>query len=112
MVNVIKADCTKENYSREKVLSSIKRAGIPKNLQEEVLNKVEADLHENITTQQIYRHIEDSLEASDEPYLKGRYSLKRAIMQLGPTGYPFEAYISEVLRAEGYQTEVGITLQG
>ena len=112
MVDVIKADGTKEPYQRKKVLDSITRAGIPKSLQIEVLNKIEADLHEDITTQQIYKHIEDYLVQSGKPHLKGRYSLKRAIMQLGPTGYPFEAYIAYVLEAEGYKTRVGLGFDG
>ncbi len=112
MVNVIKADGTIEPYQREKVLDSIKRAGIPRRLQDEVLKKIESDLHEDITTSQIYKHIEDFLGRSDEPYLKGRYSLKQAIMALGPTGYPFEFYVSEILKEEGFKTEVGVMLRG
>ena len=29
-------------------------------------------------------------------------NLKQAIMDLGPTGYPFEDYVSEILKAKGY----------
>lgn len=33
-------------------------------------------------------------------------------MDLGPTGYPFEDYISEILKMEGYETQVRQILQG
>jgi hypothetical protein len=33
-------------------------------------------------------------------------------MDLGPTGYPFEDYISEILKMEGYDTKVRQVLQG
>ena len=33
-----------------------------------------------------------------------RYSLKRAIMSLGPQGFPFEQYLAALLRHYGYRT--------
>ncbi|KKQ74129.1 MAG: ATP-cone domain protein [Candidatus Woesebacteria bacterium GW2011_GWB1_38_5b] len=98
MVNVIKADGTRESYNRNKVLDSIKRAGIPESLNKLLIDEIERDLYEDVTTYKIYKHIEDFLGKSDEKYLKGRYSLKQSIMQLGPTGYPFETYVAEVLK--------------
>ncbi|MCL4417473.1 MAG: restriction endonuclease [Actinobacteria bacterium] len=33
-------------------------------------------------------------------------------MDLGPTGYPFEIFLSEIFKLEGYATEVGSILSG
>ena len=33
-------------------------------------------------------------------------------MDLGPTGYPFEDYVAEILKTEGYQTQVRQVLEG
>jgi hypothetical protein len=41
-----------------------------------------------------------------------RYKLKRAIMELGPSGYPFENFVGVILDHEGYRTEVGVIVQG
>jgi Holliday junction resolvase-like predicted endonuclease len=41
-----------------------------------------------------------------------RYKLKSAMMEMGPTGHPFEHFIGEIYRSLGFETEVGITLQG
>lgn len=111
-LKVIKADGTKEEFSEEKLASSIKRAGIPQGLHEEVLEHVKSRVYEGIPTHEIYGHIEEFLEKSSQPYTKSKYSLKNAIMELGPTGFPFEVYISEILKAQGYQTEVGTFLVG
>jgi hypothetical protein len=41
-----------------------------------------------------------------------RYKLKKAIMELGPTGFPFEKFIGKILESEGFKTEVGVVMQG
>lgn len=112
MPQVIKADGTTEQFSEEKLLSSIQRANIPSSLQTQVLDHVKKRIYNNIPTYEIYKHIEEFLEKNDEPYIKAKYSLKSAIMELGPTGFPFEVYVSEILKAQGFQTEVGTFLLG
>ena len=112
MVTVIKASGGKEPFSEIKVQNSIRRAGIPQDIQEEVLNHVKTKIYENIHTSEIYKHIIEFLETSPQPFNKTKYILKQAIMDLGPTGYPFEDYVSEILRTEGYQTQVRQILEG
>jgi hypothetical protein len=41
-----------------------------------------------------------------------RYKLKNAMMEMGPTGYPFEHFIGEIYKLLGYQTEVSQILDG
>lgn len=113
MVNVLKADGRIEPFSEQKLRSSIGRAGIPVDIQEEVEAHVKGKLYDNITTNEIYHHIIEFLgNKSIHPYIKAKYSLKQTIMQLGPTGYPFEDFVAEILKAEGYTTQVRQILQG
>lgn len=112
MLNVIKADKSKEPFSEEKVIQSIKRARIPKNIQTQVLSHVKSKIYEGIPTSEIYHHIIEFLGESEHPYSKARYSLKEAIMQLGPTGYPFEDFVAKLLEAEGYKTQTRQILSG
>lgn len=112
MINVLKSNNTIEPFSEEKLLASIKRAGIPSNLQNLVMDHVKGILYENIPTSEIYKHIQEYLGNSNEHYSRSKYSLKRAIMELGPTGFPFEVFISFYLQAEGYATQVGQILLG
>lgn len=111
MVQVLKATGEKEPFSENKLVSSIKRAGIPGNLQNKVLSHVKSTLYEDIPTSEIYKHITEYLEQEGNP-MKAKYSLKRAIMDLGPTGYPFEDYVSDILKAKGYVTQVRSILTG
>ncbi len=112
MFHVLKANGDKELFSEEKVITSITRAGIPPSLKDAVLNHVKSKLYDNIQTSEIYHHITEFLEHSSHPFTKARYSLKQAIMALGPTGYPFEDYISEILKHQGYETSVRNILRG
>ena len=41
-----------------------------------------------------------------------RYKLKKAIMELGPTGFPFEKFVAKILEQEGFQTQAGVIVQG
>jgi len=111
MTNVIKATGEVEPFSEDKIVSSIKRAGVPQNLQDKALESVKLSLYENIPTSEIYKNITDFLGREANP-IKAKYSLKRAIMALGPTGYPFEDFVSDILKARGYITQVRSILSG
>lgn len=111
-MNVIKANQQKEPFSEEKVLQSIQRARVPESLQAETLAHVKSKLYDGISTNEIYQHILEFLNASPHPYTKARYSLKESIMMLGPTGYPFEDFIAKLLESNGYKTQVRQVLSG
>lgn len=111
MITVIKATGIKEPFSEEKLRMSIRRAGIPEDIQDQVVAHINTKLYNDIPTSQIYRHIGEFLTAT-HPLVKGKYSLKQAIMDLGPTGYPFEDFIAHLLNAKGYTSKVRQILSG
>ena len=102
---VVKSNGTTEHFSANKVRNAIMRAGIPSSLTERVLDHVRSIAYQNITTQEIHRHIVEFLSYS---YPQGvcRFNLKTAIMRLGPTGFPFERFIAKLLEKYGYKTKV------
>ena len=112
MIHVLKADRTREPFSEQKVMDSIRRARIPHSLRGEVLTHIKSKLYDGISTQEIYQHIIEFLSTSPKPYIRNRYSLKESIMQLGPTGYPFEDFVSKLLETQGYTTRVRQILSG
>lgn len=111
-MQVVKADGSKEVYQEIKVANSIQRAGIPRQLQQQVLDHVNKKVYDNIPSSQIYQHVLEYLDASPQPFSKSKYSLKQSIMQLGPTGYPFEDFIAKLLEQQGYTTQVRQILMG
>lgn len=112
MVNVVKATGQIEPFSEEKLRSSIKRAGIDGNIENEVVEQIKSSLYENIPTSEIYSQVKQFFGKSVHPFGGAKYSLKQAIMQLGPTGFPFEDFVAEILKAQGYETAVREVLQG
>ena len=81
-------------------------------LHDQVINHIKGKLYENIPTSVIYKHVVEFLDSSPHPHSSAKYSLKQAIMDFGPTGFPFEDYISEILKAEGYETKVRQIISG
>lgn len=112
MIHVVKADGRREPFDPNKVLSSMRRAGVPKHIENQLLHEITNNVYDNIQTWEIYQWVMESLGQTSEPYTKAQYSLKQAIMMLGPTGYPFEDYVAELLQAEGYKTLVRQILSG
>jgi Holliday junction resolvase-like predicted endonuclease len=111
MISILKANGIKEPFSEEKLRDSIKRAGIPSELQSKVLSHVKSKLYENIPSQEVYRHVTEFLQNTPHPSAI-KYKLKQALMELGPTGYPFEDFVTEILKANGYLTQTRKVLMG
>jgi len=112
MPNVLKASGQIEPFNEEKIHLSMDRVGIPESSQKDILTYVESKLYDNIPTREIHKYIEEFLQNSKYPFSRTKYKLKQAIMDLGPTGYPFEDYVSEILKLEGYATQVRQILKG
>ncbi len=106
-----KASGEKEPFSFDKLEISLKRAGAKKDVINSVKEKIGELLYDGITTQKIYKKAFELLR-KERRSMAARYSLKKAIMQLGPTGYPFEHFVAQVLTAQGYKTKTGKILQG
>lgn len=111
-MNIKKADGSLEPFSQEKLITSIKRSGIPEALFAKVLSHVQSKLHEGMSTQELYHHITEFLDTSSIPFAKSKYTLKQAIMELGPTGYPFEDYVAKLLEKQKYHTTTRSIMQG
>lgn len=98
-------------FSEEKLVESIRRAGAPDDIAWQVLAQLLPSLFDGITTQEIYRRAFQLLRKLMRS-VAARYSLKSAIMELGPSGYPFEKFVGEIFRKQGFETSTGQTIQG
>jgi len=108
---VLKADGKREIYSEQKIINSLKAINVSKDQQTDLLLNVKKRLYQNIKTAEIALEIERYLTETDSVF-RAKYQLKKAVMTLGPTGYPFELYIGELLREYGYETSVGQLMRG
>ena len=64
-----------------------------------------------MTTKRIYQMAFKMLKAKSR-VSASKYKLKKALMELGPTGFPFERFVGKLLTHEGFSTQVGVIVQG
>jgi Holliday junction resolvase len=110
-IRVLKRSGEYEPYSEDKVRSSLRRAGADEELIDTIVARVRGELYDGISTREIYAHVFELLRELQSPVIS-RYDLKRAIMELGPSGFPFERFVAGVLEAQGFQVAVGQEIQG
>jgi hypothetical protein len=108
---ITKADGTTEFFKIEKLRRSLRRAGAELHEINEIIGAVTEHLYDGIQTQEIYRYAFTLLRESRPP-AAARYSLRRALFNLGPTGFPFERFLARLFEQDGYITKTGIILQG
>lgn len=111
LIKVIKASGEVEPFSEEKLINSLVRAGAEKTMAANIVEEVKPFLYQHIPTFQVYSTVMKLLRRKQKA-LADRYNLKRAIMELGPTGYPFEQFVAAVLRSAGYQIQTNQIVQG
>src|SRR5579872_3086631 len=111
MIQIAKADGTSEAFDPHKLNMSLKRAGASEGAAAHIAAEVEKQLYNGITTGEIYSHAFAHLRQEGHAHA-ARYSLKRAMLDFGPSGFPFESYIAELFRAEGSHALVDQIIQG
>lgn len=108
---IIKSSGKKVKFSFDKLRNSLNRTGASKKTVDEIIDIVYDELYPEISTNEIYNRA-FSLLKDEESYFASKYKLKKAIYELGPTGFPFERFISAILKYSGYKVEVGKILKG
>jgi hypothetical protein len=98
-------------FSETKLRRSMKRAGAKKDQIDNIINEIRSQLYPGIPTRKIYGIAFRLLRGSSRP-AAAKYHLKKAIMELGPSGFPFEKYVAEILRQQGYKVQVGEIVNG
>jgi hypothetical protein len=110
-ITITKADGTTEYFKVEKLRRSLRRAGAGPDEVNNIIAEVDKTLYDGMRTQEIYRHA-FSLLRDSRPPAAARYSLRRALFNLGPTGFPFEKFLARLFACDDYKTKTGVTLQG
>lgn len=111
IISVIKAGGATEPFEEEKIRRSLIRSGAGPDIIDTIVEKVEEKIHDSISTKKLYKMVFDELRRLHRP-AAGKYHLKKAIMELGPTGFPFEKFIAELFIAEGYHTVTDQVVEG
>jgi hypothetical protein len=114
---VAKADGTTEEFKAKKLTHSLVRAGADESTADDILHSIEDDYSSRpktaqiLTTHEIYALAFSKLRAARRP-LAARYSLKRAVLDFGPSGFPFEAFVAELFIFDGYDAKIDQIVKG
>ncbi|HRH25728.1 MAG TPA: ATP cone domain-containing protein [Parcubacteria group bacterium] len=111
MTDIIKADGTREIFNPSKLRTSLIRARASEEAADAVIAQVMSELREGMTTREIYKSAFKHLVEMQKPVAQ-RYSVRRAMLDMGPTGFPFEDFVAEVLRTKGFETLTRQTVLG
>ncbi|MCA1757284.1 MAG: hypothetical protein LC649_07500 [Bacteroidales bacterium] len=106
-----KASGETEPFNTNKLKNSLRKAGAS----EETVNEIAADIAswitDGVTTKKIYDRA-FKLFRSMSRSSGYRYRLKEALFEFGPSGYPFERFVGEIFRCDGYEVSVAQVLEG
>lgn len=101
----------KEPFSREKVYQSARRAGASLEMARRIANDIEKGIYSGITTAEIFKRVQDMLQ-EHTPRAAMVFNLKEGMRKLGPTGFPFEKYIGEILTGRGFSVKLNQFIPG
>ncbi|MBM1106589.1 ATPase [Aurantibacter crassamenti] len=110
-IEIIKSSGEKTKFSIQKLESSLKHSGADDILIKQIVDTVRDELYKGISTKEIYNRAYALLKKKKAVFAS-KYKLKKAIYELGPTGFPFESFIAAILDFSGYTTEVGKIMSG
>jgi len=108
---VINLKGEEESFSFKKVYQSAKRAGGSEVLAKTIAGNVQKNVYPGIKTSEIFRKVKNLLNKEDSSAAM-KFSLKKAIQKLGPTGFVFEKYVAAILRNSGFDVKINQYLQG
>lgn len=110
-VTIVKSSGETVLFSEDKLRASLLQSGASEARVQAILDKILTTLSPNMTTKALYKMAFNLLK-KDKSHYAAKYKLKKAIYELGPTGFPFEAFIAEIFKEEGYHAEVGTFVEG
>lgn len=104
-----KSSGKKEEFNVKKFRRSLNKAGADEKTIEQILEKIKKEKPKS--TRAIHEITLDFLDQFQKP-IAARYNLKRALMDFGPAGYPFELFVAALLKKIGYTTQTNQIVQG
>lgn len=108
---IIKADGSIAVFDPSRLIFSLKRAGAGEHTAENITKTVTDVIVPGMSSKEVYTRAFTLLRKESRP-LAARYSLRRSLLELGPTGHPFEDFVSHLYSVLGWQVETRKVIQG
>lgn len=110
-MKIVKHSGVVVEFNRDKLKSSLLKSGASLVVVDSILQAIDNQIYEGITTKKIYKLAFSLLKKSSNSNA-ARYNLRVAIQMLGPAGFFFEKFISRLFISEGYISKTNLFLQG
>ena len=110
-IYVINSRGERKPFSSRKVCRSARRVGATPSFAEEIARTIKKEAYPEIRTSEIFKRVKKMLK-KEKPGSALKFSLKKAMRRLGPTGFPFEKYIGEILSRSGYDVKLNRIIPG
>jgi Holliday junction resolvase-like predicted endonuclease len=111
MVLIKKKSGDKEQFSKDKLKYSLMYAGASKELAAQISDEIYGKCFAGMSTRKIYSLAFAKLKKISRS-LASHYSIRKALLELGPDGYHFEKFIASLFESKGYKVEVNQTKKG
>ena len=108
---ITKADGSTEVFDPDRLVASLERSGAGEHTARRIANAIVSTVTPGASSKEIYTRAFSLLRKEARP-IAARYALRRALLELGPTGHPFEDFISHLYRKEGWQVETRKIIKG
>ncbi len=108
---IVKADGSKEIFDPERLALSLERSGAGEFTAKRISKTITNTVAPGTSSKEIYTRAFSLLRKDARP-VAARYALRRALLELGPSGHPFEDFISYLYRTEGWQVETRKIIKG
>ncbi len=110
-ISIIKNSGERESFDVNKLRNSLLRSGASHDTVSKVVDELYLYLHDGMSSRKIYKKAY-SILAKISMHNAGKYRLKNALLELGPTGFPFEHFVGAILKTRGYKVKVGQLIKG
>lgn len=98
-------------FDESKLRKSLEKAGSSYPVIDKIVSDVLEVWRNDMTTEDVYNFAYSHLKLIKHSSAS-KYKLKQALMELGPSGYPFEKFVSFLFQEKNYKVNVGIVMQG
>ncbi len=102
---IIKSSGEKELFDFKKLSRSLSSAGASSKMINDIVDMIKKGKRFK-TAIEVYRFAHSYLKKYSKR-VAGRYNLKKALRELGPTGFPFEQFVAQLFIAQGFSVKVG-----
>lgn len=100
-----------EAYDENKLIRSLRNIGANDEAIQDILDEIHKQFPIITDSQQIFEIALTKLKEINTG-LASRYNLKKALIEFGPAGFPFEQFIAALFEAQGYKVSTNIQAQG